>query len=162
MIYGDKEMENAYRLFNISEELEKIARKSEEEVKDIFKELEENALYNQARVLKAFQSVPITQAHFGKSTGYGHGDIGREAIEKLYSNLFETEDALVRVQFVSGTHTLATALKALLNYGDEMLAISGKPYDTLCTVIGLEENDMSLISIGVRYSQIDLDENDNF
>ena len=135
-------MESAYKLFNISKELENIARKTEDEVKDVFKQIEETALYNQARVLKAFQSVPITQAHFGKTTGYGHGDIGREAIEKLYSNIFETEDALVRVQFVSGTHTLATALKAILNYGDEMLAISGRPYDTLCTVIGLEENDM--------------------
>lgn len=155
-------MENAYRLFNISQELEEIARKSEEEVKDIFKEIEERTLYNQARVLKAFQNVPITQVHFQKTTGYGHGDIGREAIEKLYAELFETEDALVRVQFVSGTHTLATALKGLLNYGDEMVAISGRPYDTLCTVIGLEENEKSLIKSGIKYSQIDLDENDNF
>lgn len=155
-------MENAYRLFNISQELEKISRKSEEEVKDIFKQIEENALYNQARVLKAFQNVPITQVHFSKTTGYGHGDIGREAIEKLYAELFNTEDALVRVQFVSGTHTLATALKGLLNYGDEMLAISGRPYDTLCTVIGLEESEKSLIKSGIKYSQIDLDENDNF
>ena len=155
-------MENAYRLFNISQELEDVARKSEEEVKDIFKQIEETALYNQARVLKAFQSVPVTQVHFQKTTGYGHGDIGREAIEKLYANLFETEDALVRVQFVSGTHTLATALKGVLNYGDEMVAISGRPYDTLCTVIGLEENEKSLINSGIKYSQIDLDENDNF
>ncbi|MBQ8379756.1 MAG: methionine gamma-lyase family protein [Clostridia bacterium] len=155
-------MENAYRLFNISQELEKIARKSEEEVKDIFKQIEETALYNQARVLKAFQNVPVTQVHFQKTTGYGHGDIGREAIEKLYAELFETEDALVRVQFVSGTHTLATALKGVLKYGDEMVAISGRPYDTLCTVIGLEENEKSLISSGIKYSQIDLDENDNF
>ena len=155
-------MENAYRLFNISQELENIARKSEEEVKDIFKQIEETALYNQARVLKAFQNVPVTQVHFQKTTGYGHGDIGREAIEKLYAELFETEDALVRVQFVSGTHTLATALKGVLKYGDEMVAISGRPYDTLCTVIGLEENEKSLISSGIKYSQIDLDENDNF
>lgn len=155
-------MENAYRLFNISQELEKIARKSEEEVKDIFKQIEETALYNQARVLKAFQNVPVTQVHFQKTTGYGHGDIGREAIEKLYAELFETEDALVRVQFVSGTHTLAIALKGVLKYGDEMVAISGRPYDTLCTVIGLEENEKSLISSGIKYSQIDLDENDNF
>ena len=155
-------MENAYRLFNISQELENIARKSEEEVKDIFKQIEETALYNQARVLKAFQNVPVTQVHFQKTTGYGHGDIGREAIEKLYADLFETEDALVRVQFVSGTHTLATALKGVLKYGDEMVAISGRPYDTLCTVIGLEENEKSLISSGIKYSQIDLDENDNF
>lgn len=155
-------MENAYRLFNISQELEDIARKSEEEIKDLFKQIEETALYNQARVLKAFQSVPVTQVHFQKTTGYGHGDIGREAIEKLYANLFETEDALVRVQFVSGTHTLATALKGILNYGDEMVAISGRPYDTLCTVIGLEENEKSLINSGIKYSQIDLDENDNF
>ena len=155
-------MENAYRLFNISQELEDIARKSEEEIKDQFKQIEETALYNQARVLKAFQSVPVTQVHFQKTTGYGHGDIGREAIEKLYANLFETEDALVRVQFVSGTHTLATALKGVLNYGDEMVAISGRPYDTFCTVIGLEENEKSLINSGIKYSQIDLDENDNF
>lgn len=155
-------MENAYRLFNISQELEDIARRSEEEIKEQFKQIEETALYNQARVLKAFQSVPVTQVHFQKTTGYGHGDIGREAIEKLYANLFETEDALVRVQFVSGTHTLATALKGVLNYGDEMVAISGRPYDTFCTVIGLEENEKSLINSGIKYSQIDLDENDNF
>ena len=156
-------MENAYRLFNISKELEEISRKTEEEVKEQFKELEETALYNQARVLKAFQNVPVTSIHFGKSTGYGHGDAGREAIEKIYAELFDTEDALVRVQFVSGTHTIATAMKALLNYGDKLLAISGQPYDTLSTVIGLDgDNEMSLINRGIQYDQIDLDENDNF
>ena len=156
-------MESAYKLFNISEELEKLARQSEDECKDVFKRIEENALYNQARVLKAFQSVPITTTHFGKSTGYGHGDPGREAIETVYANLFEAEAALVRVQFVSGTHTLATALKGLLEYGDEMLAVSGRPYDTLATVIGLEgDNEMSLLKRGIKYAQVDLDENDNF
>ena len=156
-------MESAYKLFNISEELEKLARQSEDECKEVFKRIEENALYNQARVLKAFQSVPITTTHFGKSTGYGHGDPGREAIETVYANLFEAEAALVRVQFVSGTHTLATALKGLLEYGDEMLAVSGRPYDTLATVIGLEgDNEMSLLKRGIKYAQVDLDENDNF
>ena len=129
--HGDKKMENAYKVFNISKELEEVSRKTEEEVKEQFKKLEETALYNQARVLKAFQNVPVTSIHFGKSTGYGHGDAGREAIEKIYAELFDTEDALVRVQFVSGTHTIATAMKALLNYGDKILAISGRPYDTL-------------------------------
>ncbi|MBR2785762.1 MAG: methionine gamma-lyase family protein [Clostridia bacterium] len=156
-------MESAYKLFNISEELEKLARQSEDECKEVFKRIEENALYNQARVLKAFQSVPITTTHFGKSTGYGHGDPGREAIETVYANLFEAEAALVRVQFVSGTHTLATALKGLLEYGDEMLAVSGRPYDTLATVIGLEgDNEMSLLKRGIKYAQVDLDEQDNF
>ncbi len=156
-------MESAYRLFNISEKLEKVSKKTEEEIQDVFKQIEENALYNQARVLKAFQNVPITSVHFGKSTGYGHGDVGREAIEKVYAELFDAEDALVRVQFVSGTHTLATALKAILNYGDELLAISGQPYDTLSTVIGIDgDNKMSLINRGIKYSQIDLDEKDNF
>ena len=156
-------MESAYKLFNISEKLEKLARQSEDECKEVFKRIEENALYNQARVLKAFQSVPITTTHFGKSTGYGHGDPGREAIETVYANLFEAESALVRVQFVSGTHTLATALKGLLEYGDEMLAVSGRPYDTLATVIGLEgDNEMSLLKRGIKYAQVDLDENDNF
>ena len=160
---GDKKMESAYKLFNISEELEKLARQSEDECKEVFKRIEENALYNQARVLKAFQSVPITTTHFGKSTGYGHGDPGREAIETVYANLFEAEAALVRVQFVSGTHTLATALKGLLEYGDEMLAVSGRPYDTLATVIGLEgDNEMSLLKRGIKYAQVDLDEQDNF
>ena len=114
--YGDKEMESAYRLFNISPKLEEISRKSEEEIKDIFKQIEETALYNQARVLKAFQNVPIGQVHFTKTTGYGHGDIGREAIEKVYAEVFDAQDALVRVQFVSGTHTIATALKGILIY----------------------------------------------
>lgn len=100
--------------------------------------------------------------HFGKSTGYGYGDPGREVIEKIYAKIFNTEDSLVRVQFVNGTHAIATVLKALLMPGDELLAISGKPYDTLCEVIGIKESALSLKNFGVKYNQIDLKEDGNF
>ncbi len=100
--------------------------------------------------------------HFGKTTGYGYDDPGREVIEKIYADIFNTEDSLVRVQFVNGTHALSTSLKALLMPNDELLAISGRPYDTLCEVIGITENPLSLKSYGVKYSEIELLENCNF
>lgn len=100
--------------------------------------------------------------HFGKTTGYGYDDPGREVIEKIYAKIFNTEDSLVRVQFVNGTHALATALKALLMPGDELLAISGKPYDTLCEVIGITDSKLSLKNYGVKYNQIDLTKDGNF
>ena len=100
--------------------------------------------------------------HFGKTTGYGYDDPGREVIEKIYAKIFNTEDSLVRVQFVNGTHAIATVLKALLMPGDELLAISGKPYDTLCEVIGITENKLSLKNFGVKYNQIELIDDGNF
>ncbi len=100
--------------------------------------------------------------HFTKTTGYGYDDAGREVIEKIYARIFNAEDSLVRVQFVNGTHAIATVLKALLMPGDELLAISGKPYDTLCEVIGITENKLSLKNYGVKYNQIELTEDGNF
>ena len=155
-------MKNAYEIFNINTKLESLAKETEKELEDIYKGIEEIALINQAKILKAFQDVKISEMHFGSTTGYGHADSGRDAIEELYANVFEAEDALVRIQFVSGTHTIATVLKGILMPKDKLLAISGKPYDTLCTVIGLEENKKSLINYGIEYDQIDLDESDNF
>ena len=97
-----------------------------------------------------------------KTTGYGYNDVGREVIEKVYADIFHTEDSLVRVQFVNGTHTIATVLQALLMPSDKLLAISGRPYDTLCEVIGITKNDLSLISYGVKYDEISLKEDGNF
>lgn len=149
-------MREAYKLFNISDKVIDLANESEEEIGKVFREISDIALYNQAKVLNAFKKEKISQVHFGKTTGYGYSDIGREAIEKIFADIFNTEDALVRVQFVSGTHTIATVLKALLMPGDKLLAISGKPYDTLCDVIGINENKLSLKSYGVEYDEIEL------
>lgn len=149
---------DTYKMFNISDNVIKLSGEAEELVKDEFKKVDSVALLNQAKVLKAFNEEKISQMHFGKTTGYGYDDIGRDTIEKIYAKIFKAEDALVRIGFVNGTHTLATALRGCLMPGDRLLAISGKPYDTLCEVIGIEENPLSLISYGVKYSQIDLDE----
>lgn len=149
-------MREAYKLFNISDKIINLVNESEEQVLEVFKEISDIALYNQAKVLNAFKKEKITQVHFTKTTGYGYSDIGRETIEKVFSDIFNTEDALVRIQFVSGTHTIATVLKALLMPGEKMLAISGRPYDTLCEVIGITENKRSLKNYGVEYDQIDL------
>jgi len=151
----------AYKLFNISDKLISITEKSENNLKEEFSKIESIALYNQAKVLKAFNEARISQAHFGKTTGYGYNDIGREAIEKVYSSVFKSEDALVRVQFVNGTHAIATTLRGILMPGDTLLAITGTPYDTLCEVIGINKSSKSLISYGIKYSQIDLLENDD-
>ena len=130
-------MKQAYELFGISEKIANISDSVEDNLKEKFNEYDDVALYNQAKVLNAFKEANISQMHFGKTTGYGYGDVGREAIEKIYSHVFNTEDSLVRVQFVNGTHAIATTLRAMLMPGDTMLAITGRPYDTLCEVIGL-------------------------
>ena len=98
--------------------------------------------------------------HFGTTTGYGYGDIGRDTIEKVYSDIFKAEDALVRSQFISGTHALTVTLFALLRPGDTLLSITGKPYDTLDEVIGIKENPSSLKSYGINFEKIDLINND--
>lgn len=154
-------MNEAYKLYNISDKLINIVENAEEELRYKFDEINDVALYNQAKVLKAFNEARISQAHFGKTTGYGYNDIGREAIEKVYADVFKAEDALVRVQFVNGTHAIATTLQALLMPNDTLLAITGTPYDTLCEVIGIKESKKSLKSYGIKYDQIDLLENDD-
>ncbi len=154
-------MKNGYELFGISKKIENLANESEEELKEIYNDFDKTCLFNQAKVLNAFKEANISQMHFGKTTGYGYNDIGREAIENIYSNIFKTEAALVRVQFVNGTHAIATTLKALLMPGDTLLAITGTPYDTLCEVIGIKDSSKSLKSYGIKYDQIDLLENDD-
>lgn len=148
----------AYKLFNISDKVIDLANECEEELAEKFKEIDEVALFNTAKVLNAFKENKISDTHFKKTTGYGYDDIGREAIENVYKDIFKAEDALVRINFVNGTHSLSTALMGNLMPGDTLLSITGKPYDTLAETIGIVENNMSLISYGVKYAQIDLKE----
>ena len=144
----------------MKQELLKIANEVEEEIKEITKKIDEDAMYNSMKVLNAFQKNNISEMHFNSTTGYGYNDIGREAIERIFAEVLGAEDSLVRNQFISGTHALTVALFALLRPEDTMLAISGKPYDTLDEVIGITENASSLKSFGVKYEQIDLKGNE--
>ena len=129
-------------------------------LKEQFSKIDEICESNTAKVLHAFWENHVSESHFASTTGYGYDDLGRDTIEKVYSTVFETEDALVRNQFISGSHALAKTLFGLLRPGDLLLSISGRPYDTLHEVIGIEENSSSLKSFGVNYAEIDLKDND--
>ena len=134
---------------------------SEVKVKDVFKNIEENSFYFSKKVLDAFHEHGLTEACFNETTGYGYNDLGRDTIEKIYATVFGAEDAIVRNQFVSGSHALSVTLFALLRPKDLLLSITGLPYDTLHEVIGIKENNSSLASFGIKYDQIDLI-NDDF
>ena len=150
-----------YEEFGISKKIEELSTKVEKDVENIFKQIEDNCTQNSLKVLKAFQENQISEMHFGGTTGYGYGDIGRDTIEKVFANIFKAEDSLVRSQFISGTHALTITLFGLLRPNDVMLSITGKPYDTLDEVIGIVDNPASLKSYNVKYEQIDL-VNDDF
>lgn len=148
--------------FDIDENIVKLAKECEEELTPTFKKFEENALLNSAKILKAFQNNKVSTSDFCEVTGYGYTDEGREKLEKIYAEVFGAEDALVRPQIMSGTHALSLTLFGLLNYGDTFISISGEPYDSLKTVIGIEgDSRNSLIKKGVKYEQIELI-NDDF
>ena len=133
---------------------------AEKNLVDVYKNIIDIENINSKKVLDAFISNNVTEDAFNMTTGYGYNDLGREVIEKVYSTIFKSEDALVRCQIISGTHALTTALFACLRPGDIMLSITGKPYDTLDEVIGIVDNNSSLMSFGVEYEQIDLIEDD--
>ena len=149
-----------YEQYGIKNEIIELMKKSEEEIKPIFKKIDEVCEYNSLKVLKAFQDNNISDMHFGTTTGYGYGDIGRDTIEKVFAQVLGAEDCLLRNQFISGSHALTVALFAFLRPGDVMLSICGKPYDTLDEVIGIVDNSSSLKSFGIKYEQIDLVDND--
>ncbi len=145
----------------MDEKIIKLVNDSEKELDKEFKKIDEICEYNSLKVLNAFWNNRLSESHFSQTTGYGYDDIGRDVIEKIYAEIFGAEDALVRSQFISGSHALTVALFAYLRPGDTMLSISGLPYDTLHEVIGIVPNDSSLKSFGVNYEQIDLI-NDDF
>lgn len=140
--------------------LDVLVKKVEDEISKQVKEIDERCMRNSIRVLDAFQKNRIADVHFNSTSGYGYDDIGRDAIEKVFADVFHTEDALVRNQFISGTHAITVALFANLRPGDTLLSISGKPYDTLDSIIGFNDNPSSLKSYNINYEQIDLIDDD--
>lgn len=132
----------------------------EEKLNDVFKNIDEISYINSKKVIEAFWQEKVSEQHFNSTTGYGYGDLGRDTLEKVYADIFKSEDALVRNQFISGTHALSTALFALLRPDDTLLYITGKPYDTLDSVIGINDNASSLKSFNINYEQIDLIDDD--
>lgn len=133
---------------------------AEKVIEPMLKKIDEVAYFNSKKVLDAFWGENVSETHFNMTTGYGYGDIGRDTLERVYANIFKAEDALVRNQFISGTHALSTTFFALLRPGDVLLSITGKPYDTLDSVIGFNDNASSLKAFGINYEQIDLNDND--
>ena len=150
-----------YEQFGISEKIINLSKEVEKEVEPVFEKIQKVCEYNSLKVLKAFQNNRISDMHFNQTTGYGYGDIGRDTCERVFADILRAEDALVRGQFISGTHALTVALFAFLRPGDTMLSITGKPYDTLDEVIGITENPSSLKSYGINFEKIDL-VNNNF
>ena len=140
--------------------LENLVKEVELEIRDQIAEIDERCMRNSLRVLNAFQKNRIADVHFNSTSGYGYDDIGRDTIEKVFADVFHTEDALVRNQFISGTHAITVALFANLRPGDTLLSISGKPYDTLDSIIGFNDNPSSLKSYDVKYEQIDFIDDD--
>ncbi len=149
--------------FGISAEIFRAVEKAESEVAGRFEELDDIAAYNQYKVLAAFQKNRIADMHFSYNTGYGYDDPGREAIEKVYADVFHTEAALCRPTIVNGTHALSLVLQGILRPGDELIYATGTPYDTLLETIGIGKHSGrgSLIDFGVKYRQIELKEDGN-
>ena len=154
---------NIYKEFGISDEAVRLVEDSEREAKEIFEKLNKISEFNQAKVLMAMQKNRLSDIHFNWNTGYGYNDAGREITEKIYSDIFKTEDAIVRPLIVNGTHALTLCLSGILRPGDKILAVSGRPYDTLENVIGINgPNGSSLMEIGVLYDEVDLNEDGSF
>lgn len=145
-------------IYNFDKRLLELAEKSEKSCTDAMAVLDGIAEYNGAKVLKAFSDNKVSEPCFYGSTGYGYGDMGREVIDKVFAQVFGCEDALVRFNFVSGTHALSTALFGVLRMGDRIVSITGKPYDTLEEVIGIagDKGNGSLMDYGVEYGQAEL------
>ena len=156
------ELNEMYEGLGISEKVLKFGTEIEESLKERFEAIDENAEYNQMKVLLAMQKNKVSAECFGSSSGYGYDDIGRETLEKVYADTFHTEACLVRPQITCGTHALAIALFGNLRPGDELLAPAGKPYDTLEEVIGIRPSKGSLAEYGVSYRQVELLEDGTF
>ncbi len=146
----------------MKQEILELSKEIEKEIKHITEKIDHICEKNSEKVLKAFQECNLQETHLYSSTGYGIDEPGRNKIEEIYATIFKAEDALVRTQLISGTHALAVTLFALLRPNETMLSISGEPYDTLQTVIGIgkEVSKSSLKSFNINYEQIELKNND--
>lgn len=144
----------------MNSEINKVICLEEKKIKKELKEIDALCSINSAKVLDAFHKHNVGEIHFCSTTGYGYNDLGRDVIEEVFADVLDAEEALVRTQFISGSHALTVALFSLLRPGDTLLSITGLPYDTLHEVIGIKKNDSSLKSYGIFYEQIDLVDDD--
>ena len=150
-----------YQELGISNNVIELVNSCEKECIEEFNKIDQQTTLNSLKVLNAFHKNSVTESCFNETTGYGYNDLGRDTIEKVFSDVLGSEDALVRNQFISGSHALNVCFFALLRPNDLLLSISGTPYDTLHEVIGIKGNKSSLKSFGIRYDEIDLI-NDDF
>ena len=149
-------MREMYKNMGICDEVYNYCDNIIKSLHDRFEEIDKNAEYNQMKVIKAMQDNKVAEMHLSGTTGYGYNDDGRDTLEKIYSDIFKTEDALVRPQIICGTHALNVALSSNLRPGDELLSPVGKPYDTMDEIIGIRPSKGSLAEYGITYAQVDL------
>ena len=144
--------------FGVSDNILSLIERAEKSIRPQFDKIDEICQINQMKVMKAFADNKVSEAHFSATTGYGYDDLGRDTLDKVYAQVFDCEDALVRFNFISGTHTISTALFGVLRPNDLLVAITGAPYDTLAEVIGIagKSGNGSLSDFGIKYKQIDL------
>lgn len=149
-------MREMYKNMGICDEVYDYCDNIIKSLHDRFEEIDKNAEYNQMKVIRAMQDEKVAEMHLSGTTGYGYNDDGRDTLEKIYSDIFKTEDALVRPQIICGTHALNVALSSNLRPGDELLSPVGKPYDTMDEIIGIRPSKGSLAEYGITYAQVDL------
>lgn len=149
-------MREMYKNMGICDEVYDYCDNIIKSLHDRFEEIDKNAEYNQMKVIKAMQDNKVAEMNLSGTTGYGYNDDGRDTLEKIYSDIFKTEDALVRPQIICGTHALNVALSSNLRPGDELLSPVGKPYDTMDEIIGIRPSKGSLAEYGITYAQVDL------
>ncbi len=151
-------MMNIYENFGISRELAELAEKIQKKVNPLFEGIEKIEEENQLRVLEGFKKNRVSDVHFSPTSGYGYDDTGRDTLDRVYADVFGCEAAYVRQNIVSGTHAIASMIFAVLCPGDILLSATGKPYDTLCSVIGIQGNARrTFADIGIGYRQVELD-----
>lgn len=158
MAINNSDILKNYAAYGVGTRVLGLAAKAEDSLAEAYGKISDIAAYNQLKVLDAFRQERFSDVHMGQTTGYGYDDIGREKIESIFSRVFGAEKAYVRLQISSGTQSIAAMLWAVLRPGDEMLSVTGRPYDTLMSTIGIDSgaNDMSLVSYGISYKQVEL------
>ena len=153
-------------IFNFGEKINTLSAQAEKKAAAQFESIEKTVKVNQQKVLSAFIKYRVSEANLGTSTGYGYGDVGRDTLDKMVADIFHTEDAVIRTTMVSGTHTLCVVLFGILRPNDALLCVSGTPYDTIHSVIGIDggksDGNGTLKDFGVKYEQVDLTENEEF
>ena len=143
--------------FDIDKRISALETEATELSKNAFKRIDEISEYNEQKVLSAFIDCGVSEMHLGLTTGYGYDDIGRDTLDKVVAKAFGSEDALIRHSFASGTHTLSVALFGILRPADTVIVLTGRPYDTITGVFGIDEKtDGSLKDFGINYEQVDL------